>query len=535
MKRFAALARVSSREQQREGFSLDIQVEELHRWAAANGGEIVHMVKIAETASKREERHGFKALLAYCRTNAKKLDGLLVYKLDRAARNLPDYVDLQKLEELGVLLHATSQPTANTPAGRFARGMMATMASYQTDQQSCDVVDGHKRRVSEGLFVTRPPYGYRSQRIDGRSRVYIDDVDVAGDGLGGAAGNVRRIFELYATAGVTIDGVLLQLAAEGRTFRGAAFGRNKVWEILTDRSYIGEVKYRGQWHPGKQQHLVDASTWERVRGLMDRHIYHAHAMLFGSERVRCGGCGRPVTGERKVKKGAGVGTRGGGECGGVYDYYRCSRYNAPGHAGGRVRVSGRKLEQQVLEALRSLRITDDELAAVWRQNLVERAQWLQKDAGAQRDELQRQQRLVAGQKGRLLEAYLSGHVDKAALEKQSGKLKDREASLSLQLEGLGRAADEDAELAVKVFELSQSLHSQWKTADDAAKGVILELTCLNLELVGEKLVFSWRKPFDLVAKGLSVCSNRNGETAFELFAAGAGELKRSGLLMRLAG
>lgn len=496
MKRFAALARVSSREQQREGFSLDIQVEELHRWAAANGGEIVHLVKIAETASKREARHGFKALLAYCRANAKKLDGLLVYKLDRAARNLPDYVDLQKLEELGVQLVVTSQPTANTPAGRFARGMMATMASYQTDQQSCDVVDGHKRRVSEGLFVTRPPYGYCSRRIEGRSKVYVEDE---------AAGNVRRIFELYATAGVTIDGVLLQLAAEGRTFRGAAFGRNKVWEILTDRSYIGEVKYRGQWHPGKQQHLVDASTWTRVRGLMDRHLYRAHAMVFGGERVRCGECGRPVTGERKVKKGAGVGSRG-GERGGVFDYYRCARYNAPGHA--RVRVSGRKLEEQVLEALRSLRSTDDELAAVWRRNLVERARFLQQDAGAQRDELQRQQRLVAGQKSRLLEAYLTGHVDKAALEEQSGKLKDREASLSLQLEGLGRAADEDAELAVKVFELSQSLHSQWKAADDAAKGVILELTCLNLELRGEKLVFSWRKPFDLMGKGLSVLPNR---------------------------
>ena len=51
MKQFVALARVSSREQEREGFSLEVQEEALKRYATQAGGEIVKFFKIAETAS----------------------------------------------------------------------------------------------------------------------------------------------------------------------------------------------------------------------------------------------------------------------------------------------------------------------------------------------------------------------------------------------------------------------------------------------------------------------------------------------------
>ena len=51
-KRYVALARVSSREQEREGFSLDIQEDALRMYAVRNEGEIIRFFRIAETASK---------------------------------------------------------------------------------------------------------------------------------------------------------------------------------------------------------------------------------------------------------------------------------------------------------------------------------------------------------------------------------------------------------------------------------------------------------------------------------------------------
>ena len=97
-KQYLALARVSSREQEREGFSLDVQEEALLRYAQQRDGTIAKLFRIAETATKPQERKVFKEMLAYARKRADSLSGVLVYKIDRAARNLFDYVELERLE-----------------------------------------------------------------------------------------------------------------------------------------------------------------------------------------------------------------------------------------------------------------------------------------------------------------------------------------------------------------------------------------------------------------------------------------------------
>jgi len=62
MKRFIALARVSSREQAREGFSLDVQEDAFREYAKKHGGRLVRLFRIAETATKSEERKEWHSL-----------------------------------------------------------------------------------------------------------------------------------------------------------------------------------------------------------------------------------------------------------------------------------------------------------------------------------------------------------------------------------------------------------------------------------------------------------------------------------------
>jgi site-specific DNA recombinase len=66
-KRYVALARDSSREQEREGFPLDVQVDALRQYAERNNGEIIRLFRIAETASKHDERSTFKELMAFAK------------------------------------------------------------------------------------------------------------------------------------------------------------------------------------------------------------------------------------------------------------------------------------------------------------------------------------------------------------------------------------------------------------------------------------------------------------------------------------
>ncbi len=147
MKQYVALARVSSREQEREGFSLEVQADALQKYATTHGGTIIRLFKIAETASKRDERKTFKEMVAFAKKHAVELDGLLFYKVDRAARNLVDYVELERLEsEYDVPFISISQPTENNPAGRMMRRTLANMVSFFTEQMAVDIRQGIDRR-----------------------------------------------------------------------------------------------------------------------------------------------------------------------------------------------------------------------------------------------------------------------------------------------------------------------------------------------------------------------------------------------------
>ena len=494
MKQYVALARVSSREQEREGFSLEVQEDALQRYADQHGGAIVKLFRIAETASKREQRKTFRELVAHAKKHAPELDGLLFYKVDRAARNIFDYVELERLEsEYQVPFVSVSQPTDDNPAGRMMRRTLANMASYYTEQQALDVREGLARRVKEGWFVGKARYGYRNVRIDGRGIVEVDPVP---------GENVRRIFELYAYHTLTLDGVVERLARDGLTYRSSLprFNRSSVHAILRDRSYIGEVEYRGQWYPGKHSPLVNRDTWDRVQALLGGHVYQSHELTYAGDLIQCGHCGHPLTGERKTKR-TSSGER-------AYLYYRCTYYNVAGHP--RTRVTEADLDRQVLAVFDKMRIEEEEVRGWFREVLRCQTKDAQQESLAQRSELTRQETLLVTQQDRLLNLRIDDQIDEATFARKNTELRDRLARIKLQLDVLDRSHDETSELALKVFELSQTLRQQWLTADYASKRRILEIVFLNCRLDDATLVPAIRKPFDVLAEGL-VSSQSRGD------------------------
>lgn len=492
MKRFVALARVSSREQEREGFSLEVQESALEGFAKRSGGQITKLYRLAETASKQEARTSFRELLAYAREHAANLDGVLFYKVDRAARNLFDYVELERLEaDYGLPVVYVAQPTENTPAGRMQRRILANMATFYTEQQSVDVREGLARRVQSGLFVGKAPYGYTNKRQDGRSVVVVDPK---------AAAAVRRAFELYAYHSHTLDSLSAQLTREGFEYSAAhpEFVRSKLHMILRDRAYLGEVRYRDAWHPGVHAPIVPAETFERVQELFGVKTYHASESVYGGAMIRCGHCGKPLVVEVK-RKTSKSGTR-------EYRYYRCARYNSAGHP--RVRLVESELDQQMLGLFQTMRIEDESIRRWVVEVLRAKSKTAEQDATAERDELQRELDAVRMQKERLLNLRLLDEIESDTFAAKQAELRSKETKLQTRLEGTARQQSERGDLAVKVFELSQALGAKWLAADIAEKRLLLEIVCLNLTLVDATLVPEMRKPFDMLAEGLLISSSR---------------------------
>ncbi|MEO2027223.1 MAG: recombinase family protein [Fuerstiella sp.] len=436
-KRYVALARVSSREQEREGFSLDVQVDALRLYAERNNGEIIRFFRIAETASKHNERKTFKELLAFAKKNAHKLDGLLFYKVDRAARNLFDYVELERLEsECGIQFISVSQPTENTPAGRMQRRMLASMASFYTEQQSLDVKEGIQRRVETGLFPSRPPYGYRNVRIDGRSIVKLHSENAA---------TICRIFELYGYHSHTLDTLGDDLIKEGITYLPSTpkVGRSKLYAILTDRSYIGEIKFRGQWLPGSHESIIDPKLWERVQTLLGQKVYKQHQMTYASDLIECGHCGSPITGERKTKM-----TKSGER---EYLYYRCTQYHKGDHP--RIRLTERELDSQMLAMFETLRVEDAEFRDTFREELRKCTNWDQRSSASRAKELQDELIAVRDQQDRILNLRMLEEIEADTYAEKARDLRDREAELKLEIDVADRGRHETIDIAIKAFEL----------------------------------------------------------------------------------
>ncbi len=139
MKNYLALARVSSEEQE-HGFSLDIQEDALREWAAKNNASIAKMYRVAETAHKSEKRKTFHEMIDYARNNKERVHGLLFYKVDRAARNMKDWIDLVDLRDKhGIEIVCITEPfdqsrPANSTPTCSLLSASSTVTSFQSAQ-----------------------------------------------------------------------------------------------------------------------------------------------------------------------------------------------------------------------------------------------------------------------------------------------------------------------------------------------------------------------------------------------------------------
>lgn len=151
--RCAIYARVSTAGQQ----SIPAQLEALREFAAMWGWEVVQEVK--EVGSGAKHRPKREALLKAARR--REIDAILVWKLDRWGRSLPDLVNtLQELVDLGVqFVSLRDALDFSTPAGRALAGMLAVFAAFERDLL--------QERVRSGIAHAKK-HGTRSGKPIGR-------------------------------------------------------------------------------------------------------------------------------------------------------------------------------------------------------------------------------------------------------------------------------------------------------------------------------------------------------------------------------
>jgi site-specific DNA recombinase len=298
-------ARVSSKEQEEEGFSLPAQIRPLQEYAVRNGFLIVQEFIDVES-SKTGGRTGFTEMVGYLKKHQTTCRTILVEKTDRLYRNIKDWA---VLDEIGVTIHFVKEGLIIGPDSRsneqFVHGIKVLMARNYSQNLGEETTKGMLEKARTGIYPSFAPAGYRNVDGPNGKRIIVPDPD--------SAPVITELFRRFATGSFSLTALVTRFRTEGITFRGRKLQKSTVHQILRKRLYMGDFDWDGTTYAGTHDPLVSRDCWDRVQKLLDdrvekktRKVKHDFAF---TGLITCGHCGCLMVGE--LKKGR-------------YIYYHCT-------------------------------------------------------------------------------------------------------------------------------------------------------------------------------------------------------------------
>jgi site-specific DNA recombinase len=316
----AIYARVST-EDQGKGYLIPTQIEACQQLAQQEGYTVPdsHIFiddGISGTTLDRPALRRLRELVA-----AQAIAAVIILDPDRLSRKMGKLLVLtDELQAANIPLLCVSHAVEYGPEGMLFFQMRGVIAEYEREKALERMHRGRVGRVKSGYHSGGSiPLGYRYIPEPHKGQFELDEEEAA---------IVRRIFDLYLSDGMSTRGIAHQLTRErilskvDRQDRGWKQYGKGVWSpaslyrILNNEAYIGTMywnKYqrisptrkrprpREEWLAIPVPPIIAPEVFEaaqqklrRNQGLAKRNRKHEYLFLGG--RLRCGRCGRAMSG-----------------------------------------------------------------------------------------------------------------------------------------------------------------------------------------------------------------------------------------------
>ena len=478
-------ARVSSKEQEKEGFSIPAQLKLLKEYAAANGFVIVQEYVDVETA-KQTGRGAFGEMVAYLKAHP-SVRVMLVEKTDRLYRNLKDWVTVDELDvemhfpKEGVVLSRESRSSE-----KFMHGIKVLMAKNYIDNLSEEARKGMQEKAEQGIWPTKCPLGYRNVTGSDGKKIIATDPAIAP--------LIAKLFEWYAQGNISLKEAARKAHAAGLTYpkSGAKVPVSTVHTILRNRLYTGWFEWNGKLIQGRHEALVPVELWERVQGVLDGRFAKKvkrgrHDFAF-SGLIACRACGCAVVGEIKKER---------------YVYYHCTGYadKCQGNPAScrRRYVREEALEQQFTDLLGRLKFDDEVLE--WVRDALHASH--ADERHEHEESIKRHQAEYKRLDERIHAMYvdkLDGVVDAAFYERMSNQWREEQNRCQREIERLQTADRSYMDEGVQLLELARNAQMLFAKQEPREKRRLLNFLLSNCTWEDGAVVATFRKPFDLLAE-----------------------------------
>lgn len=234
------------------------------------------------------ERPGLKQLLQDIA--AKKIDIVVVYKVDRLTRSLADFVKMVELFDAHSIafVSVTQQFNTTTSMGRLTLNVLLSFAQFEREVTGERIRDKIAASKKKGMWMGgTTPMGYEVKE----RKLIISPQD---------AEIVRGIYQGYLDLGCVR---LLQkdLIRRGiRSLKGHIISRGSLYKLLSNPVYIGQIRHKDICHPGQHEALIDQTLWDQVQQHMAYNRKGSKTQSRRTERSLLTGKLFDVSGERLV-------------------------------------------------------------------------------------------------------------------------------------------------------------------------------------------------------------------------------------------
>lgn len=492
MKRAVIYIRVSSKGQvdtdhDPEGLSLPGQREACFRKAEQLGADVVEeYVDAGETATSADSREQFRAMLDRVKT-ARDVDYVIVYKINRFARNRRDDANaLFDIRSGGATLVSASENIDDTPVGTLVHGILATIAEYESANDSVEIKRCLLRKVEQGGTNGPAPLGYRNvvEDLPGR-RVNSVALDPERAPL------IQWAWEEFATGEWTIASMLDALTAKGLTTRPTPkkeprpLSLSVLQRLLRNPYYYGVVRWKGAIYPGRHEPLIDRATFDKVQAILDGHRNgekrrtHDHYL---KSTLYCGHCGsRLCVMNARSKSGR------------YYLYFFCvGRHQGRTDCTKRY-VQADELEDAVADEYRTIRLSDDQAEGL-KQELKDELGRQRQDTETERRTQERRLARLERKRRKLLDAYYEDAIPADLFKEEQKKIGDEEAQAQRRLEATSLEFAAIEATLNKCLELVTSPHDTYRQAPDVVRRMFNQFFFEKVEVFDDKPLKAYFRP-----------------------------------------
>ena len=199
---------------------------------------------------------------------ARRVDVVVVYKIDRLSRSLFDFAKLVEVFDRSdvTFVSVTQHFNTTTSMGRLTLNILLSFAQFEREVTGERIRDKFAASRRKGMWMGgNPPLGYdivdrRLVANEAERRLVLDVFE----GFVRTRSATRLVRELREQGAVGKRWT----STRGNDIGGRLLDKGSVYRVLTNRVYLGEAVHKGQSYPGEHDAIVPEDLWAKAQAIM---------------------------------------------------------------------------------------------------------------------------------------------------------------------------------------------------------------------------------------------------------------------------